>query len=104
MNFEELVKSDMFLTYLASIVVSYIIVTYFNKSRTNNFEKPYDYYKYYIVDTSKNYLKIFLLSPIIFILINYLKKNSKTPLYNFKIIEELYLMIVKIAKGYTRIK
>jgi hypothetical protein len=109
MNFEDLVKSETILLYLVSISVSYILIKFFSKNQTNNFEKPYDYFKYYIIDTSKDSLKIFLLSPIIFIIINYLyNRNKEIQSYNLnilsKIVEEIYLMIVKIAKGYNRIE
>ena len=112
MIFETLNNSELFKKYgpfiIISIIISYIIIKYFNKNSTNKFEKPYDYYKYYIIDTSKDYLKIFLLSPIIFVLINYLyNKNKEIQSYNFnligKIVEELYLMFVKIAKGNIRL-
>ena len=104
MNFEALIKSEIFLLYSLSILISYIIITSFSKHSTNNFQKPYDYYKYYFIDISKDYLKIFLISPIIFIIIKYLYSlSNETRQYNlniiYKIIEEMYLMIIKIAKG-----
>jgi len=108
MNLEALIKSEIFLLYLPSLLISYLIVTNFNKRKPNNFEKPYDYYKYYIIDTSKDYLKIFLLSPFVFIVIKYLySMNSESRIYNLNIISEIiketYLMIIKIAKGNNRL-
>lgn len=108
MNLETPIKSEMFILYLSSILISYGVIKIFNKGVPNKFEKPYDYYKYYIIDTSKDYLKIFLLSPFIFIVIKYLYDiNSETRMYNFdiigKIVQELYLMIIKIAKGTNRL-
>jgi hypothetical protein len=112
MNFETLNNSEIFQKYgppiLISVVISYIVIKFFNRSSINKFEKPYDYYKYYIIDTSKDYLKIFLLSPVIFIVIKYLYDiNSETRMYNFniisKIVQEVYLMIIKIAKGNNRL-
>jgi len=108
MNFVALMSSEVVVVYLLSIIVSYILVKSFSKSQTNNFEKPYDYYKYYIVDISKDYLKIFLLSPIILVIINYFyKRNKEIQTYNFnlisKIVEAVYLMLAKIAKGYDRL-
>ena len=108
MNLETLIKSEIFILYLLSILISYIIINKFSKDPNNNFEKPYDYYKYYIIDTTKDYLKIFLLSPFIFIVIKYLyDMNRETRMYNFniisKIVQEMYLMIVKIAKGNNRL-
>lgn len=113
MIFETLNNSELFKKYgpfiIISIIISYIIIKYFNKNSTNKFEKPYDYYKYYIIDTSKDYLKIFLLIPPVFIVIKYLySMNSEKYVYNLNIINniigELYLMISKIAKGYNRIE
>jgi uncharacterized membrane protein len=109
MNFEAILKSEMFIIYLVSILISYILITNFSKNQPNKFEKPYDYYKYYVIDTSKDYIKIFLLSPLIFLVVNYLyKKNRETQTYNLnilsKIVEALFSMIGKIAKGYTRIE
>jgi hypothetical protein len=108
MNIENLIKSEMFVLYLLSLIVSYIVIRNFSKKSNNSFEKPYDYYKYYVIDASKDYLKIFLLSPVIFIVIKYLYDiNSETRMYNFniisKIVQEVYLMIVKIAKGNNRL-
>lgn len=95
---------------LISMLLSYSIIKIFNKSNRNKFEKPYDYFKYYVVDTSKDYLKMFLIFPVIFIIVNYIynlyiRKES----YNIinittEIIKEIYLMIVKIAKGYKKIE
>jgi hypothetical protein len=108
MNLETIIKSEIFLLYLPSILISYFIIRIFIKHPSNNFEKPYDYYKYYILDNFKDYLKMFLISPFVFIIIKYLyTKNSQVGAYNFniisKIVEELYLMIIKIAKGTNRI-
>jgi hypothetical protein len=108
MKFEDLIKSELVLEYLVSIIISYFIVTFLSKRKNNNFENPQDYYKYYIFDASKDYLKIFLLSPFIFLVINYLYKQSGGAyIYNLniisEIIKELYLMIAKIAKGYNRL-
>jgi hypothetical protein len=108
MNLETLIKSEVFVLYLSSILISYIIIINFSKKPNNSFEKPYDYYKYYIIDTSKYYLKIFLLSPFVFALIKYLyDMNRESNMYNLdiigKIVQELYLMIIKIAKGNNRL-
>lgn len=108
MNLETLFKSEMLVLYLSSILISYIIIMNFSKKPNNSFEKPYDYYKYYIIDKSKDYFQIILLSPFIFVVIKYLyDMNSESRMYNFniigKILQELYLMIIKIAKGNNRL-
>jgi hypothetical protein len=106
MNFEFLQKYFPFI--LISILISYFVIKNFNKDPTDDFEKPYDYFKYYVIDTSKDYLKIFLMFPFIFIIIKFIYDkyyNFETLNYDLSImssiLKEVYLLIIKIAKGFT---
>jgi uncharacterized membrane protein len=101
MNFQ------VFLSFLLSLIISYVIIKLFNTHPYNKFETPEDYFEYYVVNNVKDIIKTIIIFPIVFLIVGYInKKNSDNLRRNSNIIteviKELYLSFVTIAKGVSK--
>jgi uncharacterized membrane protein len=100
-------KFQVFLIFLLSLIISYVIIKFFNRYPYNEFETPQDYFEYYIVNNVKDIIKTISILPIVFLILGYInKKNSDILRSNSniitEIIKELYLSFVTIAKGASK--
>jgi uncharacterized membrane protein len=101
MNFQ------VFLNFLLSLIISYVIIKIFNRYPYNKFETPQDYFEYYVINNVKDIIKTIMIFPIVFLIFRYInKKNSDILRSNSniitEIIKELYLSFVTIAKGASK--
>jgi uncharacterized membrane protein len=98
---------EIFLNFLLSAIISYLIIKFFNKPPRNEFETPQDYFEYYVVNNIKYIIKTVIIFPFIFLIVGYINKRTKYDLRSDsniinEIIKELYISFVNIAKGVNK--
>jgi uncharacterized membrane protein len=98
---------EVFLNFLLSLIISYLIIKFFNRHPYNKFETPWDYFEYYVVNNTKDIIKTILIFPFLFLIVGYINKKTNDNLRSnsniiTEIIKELYFSFVNIAKGVNK--